>query len=95
MTSLSAANAARLAKCLAKEHREDDGTIRSLGDWIATQHQLGPLMKTTDDGMLNWSRRKFNSLDGRGQDAYEAGLRAMCYYFLNNRLVPKIVWDAE
>ena len=45
--------------------------------------------------MCDWSRVKYNRMGSQTeQDAYEAGLRARRYYYINGVRVPKIVYDA-
>ena len=50
--------------------------------------------KSSSDGMINWKRRHFNSLDYRGQEAYEARLRAKRYFYFGETQIPKVVFDA-
>ena len=95
MADLSKANDARLAACLAKRYRFEGDAIMTLGAWLDLQRQAGPVEKSEGDGMIDWSRTKFNRMDNRQQSDYEAGLRARKYYYLNGLVVPKIVFDAE
>ena len=92
MSDLLKANAARLQSCLAKRY-SFSGQVLTLGEWLHTQHALGPVEKSEGDGMIGWSRTRFNRMDGRQQDDYEASLRAKHYYYLNSVQVPKIVFD--
>lgn len=97
-STLSPMNAARLDACLGKLFRYDDG-VRSLGSEIEARAARGELVaKKETDGMIDWSRTKFNRMDGREQAAYEARLRAKRYYWLESAdgtgmPVPKTVFD--
>lgn len=50
--------------------------------------------KTESDGMIDWSRTRFNRMDARQQADYERRLKAKRYYFVDGIAVPKIVFDA-
>jgi hypothetical protein len=93
MSTLTAANAARLAAALDKPYRFEDG-VRPLRDELARRKADGRLNPETGDGMIDWSRTKFNRMDGKQQAAYEAALKARKYYYLGGLQVPKIVFDA-
>lgn len=88
--SLSAMQAGRLSAALARPYRFSDG-IRSLK---AELERNPDKTKSESDGMIDWSRSKFNRMDGREQAAYEARLKAKRYYFVGGLAVPKIVFDA-
>lgn len=79
----------RLNKSLAKLARYD-GEVRSLRDHVATLKGV----KTEFDGMVDWSRTRFNRMNGAQQAAYEASLRARRYFAVDGWTVPKIVYDA-
>ena len=90
--------AGRLRDALAKLYRGSDG-VRSLGERIATL--TGE--KRVTDGMADYSRTRFNRMNGREQDAYMARLQAKRVYLLAEAhpeygtvwfQVPKIVFDA-
>jgi hypothetical protein len=92
--SLIAANDARLQAALEKRWRWPDGAIRTTAEQIAIWRAAGPIEKSEGDGMIDWSRRTFNRMDGNQQAAYEARLKAKRYYYLNNTTVPKIIYDS-
>lgn len=98
-STLSPASAARLDASLAKLFRYDDG-VRSLGADLDARHARGELVsKKATDGMIDYSRTRFNRMDGREQAAYEARLKAKRYYWLETadgtgRAVPKLAFDA-
>jgi hypothetical protein len=81
----------RLNKALDRLYRFSDGTVATLRAKIESFPEIE---KTESDGMIKWSRSKFNSLDGRGQDAYEARLKAERLCWINDMQVPVIVYDA-
>lgn len=97
--NLSPMVAARLETCLAKLFRYDDG-VRSLGAEIEARAGRGEIFaKKATDGMIDYSRTKFNRMNGREQAAYEARLKAKRYYWLEcsdgtGMSVPKTVFDA-
>ena len=53
----------------------------------------GALVTGECDGMIDYSRTKFNRLCGREQEAYMTALKARRHYFVNDIKVPKIVHD--
>lgn len=87
-SSLSPMALGRLNAALDKLARYD-GQVRSLRDHIATL--TGE--KREGDGMIDYSRRRFNAMSGEEQRAYEARLKARRYYYVDGWQVPKIVWD--
>ena len=87
---LSSMAAGRLKKALDKRYRFEDGAA-TLREWLESQAEL---VKTEGDGMVRFSRSKYNRMDGREQDAYEAALREERHYYVNDVEVPKIVYDA-
>ena len=88
--SLSPMQLGRLNAALDRQHRFADG-VRTLR---AELERAQVLEKSETDGMVDWSRTRFNRMDGREQAAYEARLKARRYYYINNVQVPKIVYDA-
>ena len=57
--------------------------------------RLPAVDKQVRDGMMNYSRRYFNSLgSNEAQDKYVANLQAKRLYFVNGIQVPKCVYDA-
>ena len=81
----------RLDKVLDKVYNFDGHvcSLRNLIEWA------NAIKKTESDGMCDWSRVKYNRMGSHTeQDAYEAGLRAHRYYYINGVRVPKIVYDA-
>jgi hypothetical protein len=57
--------------------------------------RLPSVEKQVRDGMMNYSRRYFNSLgSNEAQDKYVANLQAKRLYFVNGIQVPKCVYDA-
>lgn len=88
--SLSPMQLGRLNAALDRQYRFADG-VRTLR---AELERAQVLEKSETDGMVDWSRTRFNRMDGREQAAYEARLKARRYYYINNVQVPKIVYDA-
>lgn len=87
---LAKAREARLNDALAKEYRFE-GKVMSLRAILESRGDTLECRET--DGMIDWSRSKFNRMNGREQSAYEAALKARRYYFVNSIKVPKIVFD--
>lgn len=92
----------RLEKALAKQFRMD-GKIMTLEQIITDCVPADPA-KTVTDGMIAWSRTRFNRMNGAEQKAYEARLKARRHYNLEcpnpqypgmetYTEVPKIVFD--
>jgi hypothetical protein len=73
-------------------------TCYSFSDGVCTLRQkiesLHPIVKEETDGMVNWNRRHANNLAGSAYEEYEARLKAKRLYYINDLLVPKIVYDA-
>lgn len=90
MTDLTPMQNGRLQAALDRLYRESDGTVRALRDWIKAQPEC---VLSTSDGMIDYNRRTFNRMDQRQQDAYMAKLRARRYFYINDRQVPKMVYD--
>lgn len=88
--NLSPMNLARLNAALDKPYRFADG-VRSLR---AQLERMPDRTKTTGNGMIDWSRTKFNRMNDREQAAYEAGLKARQYFYVGGLQVPKMVFDA-
>lgn len=90
LADLSPMQLGRLNAALDKLYRFSDG-VRSLR---AEFDRAPAIEKSEGDGMIDWSRTKFNRMDYREQAAYEARLKAKRYYYVNSLQVPKIVFDA-
>jgi hypothetical protein len=75
---------------LDKLFRFSDGEVRSTRAFIEGSHSI---VKAESDGMIDYSRTRFNRMDGREQAAYMARLKAKRYYWINGTGVPKIVFD--
>ena len=88
--NLSPMQIGRLDKALAKLYRVEGGEIVTLRTIVERAEGI----KREWDGMCDWSRRKFNSMNGKEQAAYEAMLKARRYYTIDGITVPKIVYDA-
>lgn len=88
--NLSSMQIGRLDKVLAKLYRIDSGEIVTL----LTIVERAEGIKREWDGMCDWSRTKFNRMNGKEQAAYEAMLKARRYYTIDGVTVPKIVYDA-
>lgn len=82
---------ARLNSVLDKLVRYD-GVVMTWRDLVGMMPENPD--KAINDGNIAWSRTRFNRMDGREQEAYEARLNAQRFYSLNSVLVPKIVFDA-
>lgn len=94
LSGLSAMQIGRLNAALDKQMRFADG-IRTIRAQIERMAAAGPLVKSEGDGMIDWSRTKFNRMGSdREQREYEARLKAKRYFYLNNWQVPKVVFDA-
>lgn len=52
-----------------------------------------PMVTSMSDGMIDYSRRRFNNMYEREQNAYIARLKAKRYYWVNDVQVPKLVYD--
>ena len=89
MEGLTPMQIGRVNKALDTEYRFTDGT-RKLRAHI---ENLSSIEKKESDGMIDYSRSRYNKLDGAEQDKYIAGLKAKRYYWINNTKVPKIVYD--
>ncbi|WP_018237790.1 hypothetical protein [Ensifer sp. BR816] len=92
--ALSPMQAGRLNAALDRQYRFD-GVVRSLRSHIEALAAAGRLELTEGDGMIDYSRARFNRLGShRGQDAYVARLRAKRYFYVNGWAAPKLVYDA-
>ena len=69
-----------------------NGTVKTMRQII--EGKPPEAEKQVCDGMIEWRRSHFNSLDHRGQDAYEARLKAKRLYFFGDTQVPKTVFDS-
>lgn len=84
----------RLNAALDKQYSYN-GAIKTLRRHIESLAAAGPLELSDGDGMIDYSRRHFNRLSSlKEQDAYIAGLKAKRYYWVNDRKIPKLVYDA-
>lgn len=96
---LSPMHAARLDAALAKRFRYDDG-IRTMGEDLAARHARGELIaKKVGNGMIDYSRRRFNAMTAKEQTAYMARLESRRHYYVEcsdgfGRPVPKLIYDA-
>ena len=81
----------RLNRVLEKEWFYN-GTIKTMRQIIDGKPPEAE--KSSGDGMIDWKRRHFNSLDHKGQEAYEARLRAKRYFYFGETQIPKVVFDA-
>lgn len=90
MSGLTPAMKARTEAQLAKLIRID-GVVMSYRDYVQSLPPIPP--KEIHDGMISWSRTRFNRMDGRQQEAYEKRLRAKRVYVLGGIEVPKLVFD--
>lgn len=92
LSKLSPMQRGRVEEALNKLYRFD-GMIGSLRELLQRRAQGGGFEKCISDGMLDWKRRTFNSLDHKGQREYEARLKEKRYYWVAGSQVPKIVFD--
>ena len=69
-----------------------NGVVMTWRDRVAMMSQNPE--KSITDGNIAWSRRRFNRMDGREQEAYEDRLNARRVYILDGILVPKMIFDA-
>ncbi len=90
MSKLNPMQLGRVQKALSVKMRYD-GVIRTLAEQIASLPDDAE--KRELDGMCDWSRTKFNRMDGKAQREYETKLRARRYYSLAGWTVPKIIYD--
>lgn len=88
-SGLTAMQAGRVNRALDKQFRTPDG-IRSLREILEREPEC---RKEVTDGFCDWKRRAFNRMTAAEQRAYEARLAARRYYWVNDRSVPKIVYD--
>jgi hypothetical protein len=70
------------------------GKILSIKEYIEGLMQDGPLEFAETDGMIDWSRTKFNRMNYKEQKQYEEKLKQKRLYFINNIKVSKTVYDA-
>lgn len=87
-SNIEKAAAARSAAILSKPIRID-GQVTTWRDFV----DAGPCSLSESDGMIDWSRTKFNRLNAKQQREYEATLKARRYYYVNDVLCPKTVYD--
>ena len=87
----------RLNAALDQQFRWSDGAIYSLRAKIEKLVATGEAFKNESDRMIDWNRTRFNRMDGRQQEAYEARLKAGRYYWIGQGdlswRIPKIVFD--
>lgn len=81
----------RLDKELDEKRRFEDGSIQTLRAWLSTQERV---IKSEDDGMIDYNRRHFNRLDYREQKEYMDRLKAKRHYWINGIKVSKTVYSA-
>lgn len=92
--SLDPMRLGRLNAALDKQCRFN-GRVRSLRDHIAELAKDGPLDLSESDGMIDYSRQRFNRMSSqKEQDAYISRLKAKRYFYVNGWVVPKLVYDA-
>jgi hypothetical protein len=92
--ALSPLQQGRLNAALDRQYRFG-GVINSLRSHIEVLAAAGPLDLTEGDGMIDYSRRRFNRLAShKAQDAYIARRKAKRYFYVNGWVVPKLVYDA-
>lgn len=92
--ALSPMQCGRLNAALDKQCRFD-GMVKSLRSHIEALAAAGPLELSNGDGMIDYSRTRFNRLAShKAQDAYIARLWAKRYFYVNGWVVPKLVYDA-
>lgn len=85
--------AARVVAQLDKLTRRN-GVVRTLRAHIELDAAAGPLELKESDGMIDYSRTKFNRcMSQRESDAYIARLKAKTYFWVNDWQVPKVVFD--
>lgn len=81
--TLSPMQAGRLMGALDKQYRFD-GVVKSLRAHIELLAACGPLELAEGDGMIDYSRTRFNRLGScKEQDAYIARLKAKRYFYVN------------
>lgn len=91
--------AARLDAALAKLFRYNDG-VRTLGAELNARHERGELVaRKATDGMIDYSRARFNRMSGSEQAAYMRRLESRRYYWIECRdgtgtQIPKLAFDA-
>ncbi|OCP22445.1 MULTISPECIES: hypothetical protein [unclassified Ensifer] len=92
--ALSPMRAGRLNAALDRQYRFD-GIVKPLRSHIENLAASGPLELTEGDGMIDYSRTRFNRFAShKEQDAYIARLRAKRYFYVNGWVVPKLVYNA-
>jgi len=92
--ALSPMQSGRLNAALDREYQLD-GVVKSLRSHLEELAAAGPLELTEGDGMIDYSRTRFNRLASyKVQDAYIARLKAKRYFYVNGWVVPKLVYDA-
>ena len=89
-TKLTPMQAGRLNAQLDKAYMFSFG-VMTLREFILSQETI---VKSECDGMIDWSRTKFNRMNGNQQIEYEKKLKSKRHYFINDIKVPKIVYDA-
>lgn len=87
--SIKLAQDARLLAALNKQYNYR-GAVMTMRHII---EQTQPMVASITDGMIDYSRNKFNNMYQREQDAYMARLKARRLYFVNDVKVPKLVYD--
>ena len=87
--SIKLAQDARLLAALNKQYNYR-GAVMTMRRII---EQTQPMVASITNGMMDYSRNKFNNMYQREQDAYIARLKARRLYFVNDVKVPKLVYD--
>lgn len=90
-SNLSAMQLGRLNAQLDKQYHFSSIGVAPMRQWIEAQTSI---TKSETDGMMDYSRTRFNRMDNREQAEYMARLKSRRHYFINNVKVPKIVFDA-
>lgn len=91
---LSPLQSGRLKVALDRHYRFE-GVVKTLRSHIEHWAASGPLELSESDGMIDYSRTRFNRMGSwREQDAYIASLTAKRYFYVDGWVVPKLVYDA-
>jgi len=67
------------------------GKAMSMRQFI--EENKNDLQLTETDGMIDYSRTKFNRMDYKEQEKYMSMLKGRKYYFINDIKVAKLVYD--
>ena len=88
--SIVNANKARLQNELNKQYRFSDGSVLTMGQWIKKNSSL---VTEESDGMIDYSRTKFNRMNYHEQAKYINNLKNKRYYWVNNIKISKLIYD--